>query len=110
MSDDRMTRGEAIELLQHFGETFIVELIGAITGVPVGKARDRDADLGVDPSFVKARLAVRQALRQPLLSLGDPGYRIGDDRHAIPLGGDEPAEIPRTALEAIRNRRSRRAT
>ena len=90
-------------MFNSFAQAFAVELIGALTGAPVSKR-----DEGVDPGFAAARREVAKAIRQPFVSLGEPGYRRADGIHQLELGGTDDDAPPQSALEAVRRRRARR--
>ncbi len=113
MTDDRVvTVGLFLKMLEQHDRQLIFDLVEALRGggLSVGSRTNRDD--GVDEQFAAARKVV---LSRPMVSLGDPGHRINDGVHAIPLNKvNEPDEQSDDsslgpAQRAIRRRRQRRA-
>jgi hypothetical protein len=106
-----ITRGE-VERMFAAGDremlATILDLLGAAPAAAAVRKRREQEDEGVDPQFVAARREIAKAIRNPLLSFGDAGFRRGDALHDIPLlGGGEDEDIGPN-LRRIRNRPSKR--
>ncbi len=80
--DQPVTVGLFLKMLEAHDRQLVFDIVEALSGRAVGS---RNRDDGLDPQFVAAREAVRKSIANPLVSLGDPGHRVADGIHALPL-------------------------
>ncbi len=114
MNDDRpLMKSDVVPMLEAFGQELLATVLELLSAGPAGAAAIRKAgarpDAGLDPQFIAAREEIRKSIANPLVSLGDAGYRRDDGIHKIATTDSHDAGDvrPRSALAAIRGRRER---